>query len=114
MMARAKQTGKLAELMKSLKGVVVDEDWDRIIGSAITVFAREVQDMKLAERYVSMIVSDENRIDALIIAGKLKAAYLQAVNINKAAYIERIRNEAQRTNQDQIVRLCDQYLHAAT
>lgn len=57
-----------------------------------------------------MVVDDGNRITANIIAGKLKSAYLLAVQLESSAQVSRIRAEAVRLKQQMVVQLCDKYL----
>lgn len=57
-----------------------------------------------------MIMDVTNRISGNIVAGKLKAAYLIAVQYKMHTQVERIRTEAIRQKQQSIVTLCDKYL----
>jgi len=109
-MARQKQVNRLTELFKNIKSLVNDDDWDKVLEAVVYVFCREVQDIKLAEKFMPMINGDANKINAFIISGKLRNAYLHAIKVQRYSDIEKIRQEAIRTQQNAVVQLCDKFL----
>ena len=46
-MARAKAVPRVDNLLRNIKGVVSNEDWDRVLDVCVNVFARENQDAKV-------------------------------------------------------------------
>jgi len=52
---------------KIIQSLVSDDDWDRVLEACIYVFCRELQDMKLAEKFMPLINGDANKINAFII-----------------------------------------------
>ena len=110
------QIGKIAEVLKYLRPAVGDAAWDEIILALITVLREELGDLKLADQYTQVLKSDGTKIEALIGCGRLKAAYLAAVNsklTNTTQFVQRIRAAAGSTVEGSslvITSLCDSYL----
>jgi hypothetical protein len=69
-------------MLRAIKGTVSDEEWDRVVLCAISVFVRELGDVKTAEKFVTRLAREESRVDAYIECGKLKSAYITAVKEN--------------------------------
>jgi len=49
------------------KATITDEEWDRVLETCIIVFCKELQDLKLAEKFMPMIIDDANKISAFVI-----------------------------------------------
>jgi len=109
-MARQRQVNRLSELFRNIKATISDDEWDHVLEVCISVFCKELQDIKLAEKFMPMIIGDANKITAFIISGKLRNAYLHAVKVHRYSDIEKIKQEAVRTNQTAVVQLCDKFL----
>ncbi len=74
-------------MLRAIKGTVTDEEWDRVVLCAVSVFARELRDVKSAERLVSRLTREDSRVDAYMLCGKLKTAYITAVKENLVSTI---------------------------
>lgn len=53
---------------------------------------------------------DALQVDALIVCGRLKDAYVEATKENQVQNVERILQEAERLNQKYVVDICQRYL----
>lgn len=109
--ARKRLESKLQEMLKAVKGTLPDEDWDEVLLACIRVYARELDDLKTAEKFAAKLSREESRVDAFIICGKLKSAYISAVKDNLIEKIKVIRDEAIRRNDTTVVQLCDKFLY---
>ena len=57
-----------------------------------------------------MIKDDENKINAYILNGRLKSAYLIAIKIDRADIVKHIGNVAERIGQNSIKDICNKWL----
>jgi hypothetical protein len=63
--------------------VISDADeWDGFVHRCIKLFV-DNGDLIQAEKFITLIHKDEHRIDSFILCGKLKSAYLLAVQYGK-------------------------------
>ncbi|KAG8181284.1 hypothetical protein JTE90_022222 [Oedothorax gibbosus] len=62
------------------------------------------------EDIIKMLTSDSNKINAYLICGKLKSAYLLAVKLSSALDVRRIMIAAEQCEQDSIQRHCRKWL----
>lgn len=86
-----------------------NEEWDKLIQFCVGVLATADQ-MKKAEKMMTLILREVNRIEPLIVCNKLKTAYILAVRLGERTKVERIRDEAKKRNFMTEFRLCEQYL----
>ena len=110
-MARKRLEPKLQELLKAVKGTLPEEDWDEVLMACVRVYARELNDIKTAEKYVARMSREESRVDGFIVCGKLKSAYISAVKDNLIVKIKAVREEALRRNDNTVLQLCDKFLY---
>lgn len=110
-MARKRLETKLQEFLKAVKGTLPDEDWDEVLLACVRVYAKELDDMKTADKYVARMAREEGRVDAFIACGKLKSAYISAVKENLMEKIKLIREEAVRRNDNTVLQLCEKFLY---
>ncbi|XP_036363256.1 zinc finger FYVE domain-containing protein 26-like [Octopus sinensis] len=66
--------------------------------------------LKESGSLIDYIKADSNKINAYILLGKLKTAYLLAVKSNNTEEIRRIGREASRVGQMSVKNICDRYL----
>ena len=104
------QVKKIDDLLKNIKPLLPDSEWDKVIRACVDGYVALKED-KSAERMVTYLKLDTNKIDANIACGKLKAAYLIAVRANKdnAVEVQRIRQAAILIDSKTMVALCDAY-----
>jgi hypothetical protein len=76
----------------------------------VEIFAKEKKDVVTAEKLAGLLVSPAQRVDALILCGKLKSAYLAAVKMANKDLVRKIFTEAALANEKNIVKLCAKYL----
>eukprot|EP00300_Choanocystis_sp_HF-7_P040530 c7009_g1_i2.p1 GENE.c7009_g1_i2~~c7009_g1_i2.p1 ORF type:complete len:512 (-),score=114.32 c7009_g1_i2:1091-2626(-) len=74
-LARTKQNSKINELLGNLKGKLSDRDWDLIVSGVIEVFARELKEESVANKFIKYLKSDHAKFTACVKCGKFKAAY---------------------------------------
>jgi len=105
-----KQLNKVNDLLRSIQGTITEDEWDEVVLACITSLANDVNEPKTAEKWITKLTNNSNKVIAHIACGKLKAAYLLAVKCNLRSSIELIREEAKKTESLSIVDLCDRYL----
>jgi len=102
---------KVLDLLKQIKGTITDEEWDDIIMAAINVYCKELDDSKSAlANLIPRLVGNRPKMLANIACGKLKGAYLIAARIDDIEFVEIIKKEAQKTNQTNMLAICENYL----
>ncbi|GFU59897.1 zinc finger FYVE domain-containing protein 26 [Nephila pilipes] len=72
--------------------------------SALHTQARDVEEI------IKMLTSDSNKINAYLMCGKLKSAYLLAIKLNSALDVRRIMIAAEQCGQESIQSICKKWL----
>ncbi|GFS62160.1 zinc finger FYVE domain-containing protein 26 [Trichonephila clavipes] len=72
--------------------------------SAVHAQARDVEEI------IKMLTSDSNKINAYLMCGKLKSAYLLAIKLNSALDVRRIMIAAEQCGQESIQSICKKWL----
>ena len=67
-------------------------------------YNKEIEDL------IQLIKNDENKINAYILNGRLKSAYLIAIKIDRADIVKHIGNVAERIGQNSIKDICNKWL----
>ena len=80
---------------------------DIVIGACI----RSCSSPELIESLIKLLNSDINKIDAFILSGKLRPAYLLAIRLEREVDVKRILAVAERTNQEAVKGWCLQWLN---
>lgn len=105
----------------------INASYDECISTCIRVFAASTtqpsaanlsqqQQQQLAaqnkeiEELIQLIKDDENKINAYILNGRLKSAYLIAIKIDRADIVKHISNVAERMGQNLIKDICVKWL----
>jgi thioredoxin-like negative regulator of GroEL len=71
---------------------------------------QQVQYNKEIEDLIQLIKDDENKINAYILNGRLKSAYLIAIKIDRVDIVKHIANVAERIGQNLIKDICIKWL----
>lgn len=71
----------------------------------IEIFAKEKKDTITAEKLAGLLQSPTQRVEALIMCGKLKSAYLAAVKMSNKDLVRKIFNEAALANEKTIIKV---------
>ncbi len=79
---------------------------DDVIGACI----RSCSNSTLIEPLIKLLSSDINKIDAYILSGKLKSAYLLAISLNRETDVIRVLEASIRSNELQIKKICELWL----
>lgn len=74
------------------------------------LYFRSCSDHSLIEPLIKLLSSDINKIDAYILSGKLKSAYLLAINLNRETDVIRVLEAAKRSDEQQIKKICEMWL----
>jgi zinc finger FYVE domain-containing protein 26 len=109
----------------------VNSSYDECISTCIRVFAAAVpgslnndqptematantlyvqQYNKEIEDLINLIKNEENKINAYILNGRLKSAYLIAIRIDRADIVKHIGNVAERMGHNSIKDICNKWL----
>ncbi|XP_013400771.1 zinc finger FYVE domain-containing protein 26-like [Lingula anatina] len=91
-------------------GLCDDQSYDEVIGACIRVMADDATEAKEAESLIKLIKSQANKINAYILCGKLKSAYLIAVKEERVEDVQRISGAALRAGQPAVKNICDKWL----
>ncbi|XP_064484118.1 zinc finger FYVE domain-containing protein 26-like isoform X2 [Ornithodoros turicata] len=87
-------------------------DVDAVVMVAVKVIVNQDEEKKDLEILVKCLKSDVNKIEAYMLAGRLKSAYLLAVRQNRTEHIRRIMALAEEANQESIRAICEKRLQA--
>ncbi|CAH1262608.1 ZFYVE26 [Branchiostoma lanceolatum] len=111
-LAKQKQYKEITQLLQCVEesGLSDEQSWDEIIGACLLVVADDPGQSKEAESLIKRIRSDANKINAYILCGKLKSAYLIAVRGERVDDIRRIAGTAERHGQSAVKSICDKWL----
>ena len=109
-MSRRRQTTKILELLKNIKGSISDQEWDEVVMTSIEVFYNELADEKTAEKLQERLIDPYTKAKALIVCDKLKPAYLQAVKLRSSQLVKEIQIKAKKSDARAIYDLCTKYL----
>lgn len=74
---------------------------------------KEKKDLAGAEKLAARLTGNEAKVDAFILLGKLKAAYLLAVKTSDKNMVRKIMEEAITINDTSTAKLCAKYLDLA-
>jgi hypothetical protein len=101
-----------SQLIDDIKAAGADSEWQDLVLKAETeVLAREKKDLKTAEKFAKMISHPKLRCIALIDAGKLKSAYLEAVKLeDPLALLALILPRAEKDGDQSVVKLCTNFV----
>ncbi|XP_038075616.1 zinc finger FYVE domain-containing protein 26-like [Patiria miniata] len=93
-------------------GLSNNECCDEILDACVRVLASDTSQTKEVEALIKLIKSDTNKINALMLCGKLKSAYLIAVKAERVEDVQRILSAAQRAGpgQAQMKTICESWL----
>ncbi|KAL8592594.1 hypothetical protein ACOMHN_026524 [Nucella lapillus] len=88
-----------------------DDAWDEIVSSALLeITEKRLEARDESEILIKMIRKEHNKLNALIMTGKLRSAYLTAAKINRAQDITRIMAAAERMGQAAVRNICKKWL----
>ncbi|PIK34340.1 putative zinc finger FYVE domain-containing protein 26 [Apostichopus japonicus] len=101
----------IEQLLGCIKGLMKHDECDEVVANCIRVMSGNPTLLKEAESLIKLINSDSQKINAHIICGKLKKAYLLAVRGERGTEdVKRIASAAERTGNTKIKDMCDQWL----
>ncbi|KAL3872697.1 hypothetical protein ACJMK2_035906 [Sinanodonta woodiana] len=91
-------------------GMGDDDTNDEIVGACVLVLADIPSEAKETENLIKLLKKDSNKINAYILCGKLRSAYLMAVKGDRVEDVKRIQGAAQRMGQTAVVTICTKWL----
>ncbi|CAG5127067.1 unnamed protein product [Candidula unifasciata] len=103
----------ISTLIQSLirERLVDDDGIDEIVGASLLVIAdshNQAQDE--SDALIQLLRNDSNKINAFILCGKLRSAYLLAVKRDRVDDVQRIAGAAQRLGQSAVKNICKKWL----
>ncbi|XP_070571338.1 zinc finger FYVE domain-containing protein 26-like isoform X2 [Ptychodera flava] len=93
-------------------GLSDDQMCDAVISSSISVIVDESSETKEVDNFIKLLKSDTSKINAYILCGKLKSAYLIAVQGERVDDVRRISSAAQKMGQGAVRNICDRWLQS--
>lgn len=88
-----------------------DDAWDEIVSTALLeITEKRLEARDETEILIKMIRKEHNKLNALIMTGKLRSAYLMAAKTNRAQDISRIMAAAERMGQAAVRNICKKWL----
>eukprot|EP01116_Phalansterium_solitarium_P025644 TRINITY_DN9905_c1_g4_i1.p1 TRINITY_DN9905_c1_g4~~TRINITY_DN9905_c1_g4_i1.p1 ORF type:complete len:581 (-),score=156.37 TRINITY_DN9905_c1_g4_i1:210-1877(-) len=109
-MARLQSASHVEKLLTNMKSSLTDNEYELLLLKCIEVYGQEKLDLKSAEAFFDRLESDQSRLKAHVLLGRLKEAYILAAKMDSVADIQTIRAQAGGMNNIRIQQLCDQYL----
>ena len=122
-LARSRQISKVNEILGNLKGKLSDKDWDHVVSGVIEVFARELNEAGISDRFIKYLKGDRAKFEACIACNKLKTAYqlaikqqtsqaLQDVGLVKSKALSKLQDNKDDSGLGEVVKWCNRYLAA--
>ncbi|OWF55424.1 Zinc finger FYVE domain-containing protein 26 [Mizuhopecten yessoensis] len=111
-MAKQSHYDNIRQLLDCMvKGNLGDDDTvDELVGACILVISDNPNEAKEAENLIKLLRKDTNKINAYILCGKLRSAYLMAVKSERVDDVQRIAGAAQRMGQTAVKNICNKWL----
>ncbi|XP_053395117.1 zinc finger FYVE domain-containing protein 26-like [Mercenaria mercenaria] len=111
-MAKGHQYDNMRSLLKCVEKteLATDDVMDEILGACLLVVADSPSEAKEAENIIKMLRKDANKINAYILCGKLRSAYLIAVKENRVDDVRRILRAAKSIGQTAVINICNKWL----
>eukprot|EP01156_Anaeramoeba_ignava_P023232 Anaeramoba_ignava/c21408_g2_i1.p1 GENE.c21408_g2_i1~~c21408_g2_i1.p1 ORF type:complete len:2426 (-),score=768.19 c21408_g2_i1:54-6635(-) len=109
-MTRKKDTKLLTAILKHIKFIINNDEWDTILMKCIQVYHNFHQDPKKAEKYIQQLNSAHNKVLAYIMCQKLRNAYVLAAKSRNVEDVQTILNEAEQKNIKPVINLCKKWL----
>jgi len=99
-------------LMKTIEGtgIMPDKGRDHLLLKVIKKITSGGEGAKQASPFVKMMFNQSAKVEALILCGRLRDAYVEATKENQVENVERILKEAERLNQKYVVDICQRFL----
>jgi len=112
-LARQYKFSHIEELLRCSRetGQVTDKCYDDIILACVSIVSPDQSQAKHLEALIKLLKSDTNKINAFLMCGKLKSAYLIAVKGDRVEAIQKIAEVAANTGQSKMVEICTKYLN---
>lgn len=104
---------RLLQLLNCIKSSMPQssrEDSSSLCDIVVSACIRSCSHPDLLEPLIKLLASDINKIDAYILAGKLRPAYLLAIRLERVTDVKRILAAAERTHQESVKGWCLQWL----
>ncbi|XP_057314867.1 zinc finger FYVE domain-containing protein 26-like [Hydractinia symbiolongicarpus] len=111
-LARSCKYAEVTSILRNVEqnGMIVAKEKDEILQQVIKVVTQFGQ-MKDANQFIKQIKADLVKINSLIMCGRLKDAYLEAVKSKRATEIQRILDEARKSSsQRNMIDICERWL----
>ncbi|KAK7103379.1 hypothetical protein V1264_018289 [Littorina saxatilis] len=97
--------------MTEKRQILDEEEWDEVVSSALLeITEKQIEAREETETLTKMIRKEHNKINALIMTGKLRSAYLTAAKTNRVQDITRIMGAAERMGQAAVRNICKKWL----
>ncbi|BFZ12118.1 hypothetical protein BsWGS_15157 [Bradybaena similaris] len=112
-LAKQGRFSDISSLIQSLlrEGLVDDDGIDEIVGASLLVIAdSHSQAQDESDALIQLLRNDSNKINAYILCGKLRSAYLLAVKRDRVDDVQRIAGAAQRLGQSAVKNICKKWL----
>uniref|UniRef100_A0A1J3CB32 ZFYVE26-like TPR repeats domain-containing protein n=1 Tax=Noccaea caerulescens TaxID=107243 RepID=A0A1J3CB32_NOCCA len=107
-LADRKKGSQLTELFKNVKGTIEDDDWDQVLGAAISVYANKHKERP--DRLIDMLTSSHRKVLACVVCGRLKSAFQIAAKSGSVADVQYVAHQALHANSLTVLDMCKQWL----
>ncbi|KAL3745323.1 hypothetical protein ACJRO7_014433 [Eucalyptus globulus] len=107
-LAERKKGGQLTEFFRNIKGTIVYDDWDQVLGAAINVYANKHKERP--DRLIDMLTSSHRKVLACVICGRLKSAFQIASRSGSVADVQYVAHQALHANALPVLDMCKQWL----
>ncbi|XP_048586399.1 zinc finger FYVE domain-containing protein 26-like isoform X2 [Nematostella vectensis] len=91
-------------------GLVTDKCHDEIILACVRIISSDDSQTKHVDSLIRLLRNDSNKVNAYLLCGKLRSAYLIAVKEKRVEAIEQIAEEAMKVGQKKTLELCKKWL----
>ncbi|XP_048494067.1 uncharacterized protein LOC104887752 isoform X2 [Beta vulgaris subsp. vulgaris] len=107
-LAERKKGNQLNEFLRNIKGTIYDDDWDEVVGAAISVYANKHKERP--DRLIDMLISTHRKVLACVVCGRLKSAFQIASRSGSVADVQYVAHQALHANALPVLDMCKQWL----
>ena len=109
-----KRKKEMANLLKTIKGMIDSDEWDTVLLSIVKTYAVDLNDKSNGEKYISKIFNPRSQVKAYTVVGLLKTAFVLAAKSGWVDEVGEIRAQALTSGSKTVVQLCNSYLAKAS
>ena len=98
----------VSQLLQCIRSTYIGDS--TLCDDVISASIRSCSETSLVEPLIKLLSNERNKFDAYILTGKLKSAYLLAIESKRETDVRRVLEASHRLNDSQIGPICERWL----